>query len=128
MSSSRRVYWFAGWFVFVCAVSAAHGMKKVEQSEAGPPRPPVPAIETLQLDPPALTLDVTRVPLRSITGEPVAIDALVAGTLVGLRNAHGDTIGLGTLERAEHHTVTLATHASPADIASVTIGETTRGG
>ena len=76
----------------------------------------------------AVALDATRVALRSVAGEPVAIETLVPGTLVGVRGAGGETIALGTIERAEHHTVTLTTHASPADIASVTIGETTRGG
>src|SRR5579884_1530010 len=38
----------------------ARAMKKAEQAEAGPPKPPVPAIEFLKLEPASLTLDDGR--------------------------------------------------------------------
>src|SRR5689334_3356627 len=60
MSSARTLCCLVAMFALICAVSPARGMKKAEQAEAGPPKPPVPAIETLQLEPPTLTLDDGR--------------------------------------------------------------------
>lgn len=78
----------------------------------------------------AITLDATRVPLRSVAGDAVALDALVVGTLVGVRDAAGGSLALGAIEGVDsaRQTLTLTTPAAPARIASVTIGETTREG
>jgi polynucleotide 5'-hydroxyl-kinase GRC3/NOL9 len=74
-----------------------------------------------------LTLDARRVALRSITGAPVALAALVPGTLVGLRDADDRTLALGVITAADpaHGTVAVRTVAARGDVKTMTIGETT---
>jgi len=78
----------------------------------------------------ALTLDATRIALRSVTGDPVDVTAVTPGTLVGLVGARGETLAVGAIDGvdAAKQTLTVTSHARAADIASVTIGETTRTG
>jgi polynucleotide 5'-hydroxyl-kinase GRC3/NOL9 len=73
-----------------------------------------------------ITLDATRVALRAITGAPVALDAIVPGTLVGLRDADGRTVALGVVTEtdAPRGTLVVRTVAESADVKTVTIGET----
>jgi len=77
-----------------------------------------------------VALDARRVALRSVTGDSVDIATLAPGMLAGLHGPSGETLALGVIERAEPagQTVTVTTHARAADVASVTIGETTRTG
>jgi polynucleotide 5'-hydroxyl-kinase GRC3/NOL9 len=74
-----------------------------------------------------VTLDAGRVALHSVAGTPVALDALVPGTLVGLRDADGRTLGLGVVIAADtaRGTLVVKTRAARADITAITLGETT---
>jgi polynucleotide 5'-kinase involved in rRNA processing len=74
-----------------------------------------------------VTLEAGRVALHSVVGAPVALDALVPGTLVGLRDADGHTVALGVVLAvdAAHGTLVVKTSAARADITAVTLGETT---
>jgi polynucleotide 5'-kinase involved in rRNA processing len=45
-----------------------------------------------------ITVDATRVAVRSLTGEPATLDTLVAGTLVALHGEDGETLAIGLLE------------------------------
>jgi polynucleotide 5'-hydroxyl-kinase GRC3/NOL9 len=76
-----------------------------------------------------ITLDARRVAVRALGGAAVALEALVAGTLVALRGANDDTLGLGVVEAADPVAATLAvrTSATAANVATVTVGETTAG-
>ena len=75
----------------------------------------------------AITLDTTRVALRSITGEPVVVDAVMRGTLVAVRDARDVTLALGVVEGvvAGKGALTVRTHARATDVAGVTIGDLT---
>ena len=74
-----------------------------------------------------VTLDTARVALQSVAGAPVALDALVPGTLVALRDADDRTLGLGVILAADaaRGTFLVKTSAARGDIARVTLGETT---
>ena len=75
-----------------------------------------------------ITLDATRVAVRSVTGAPMTLDAVAAGTLVGLRGTDGTTVALGAIESVDHAQRTFAVRTTATDvsaIAAVTIGETT---
>ena len=74
-----------------------------------------------------VTLDATRVALRSVTGAPVAVEAVVPGTLVGLRDADDWTRALGVVIAADpaRGTVAVKTVAARGDVTTMTIGETT---
>ena len=78
----------------------------------------------------AVTLDATRVDVRSVVGAPVALETLLAGTLVALNAADGATLALGVIEAADpaRATLTLRTTHKGADVAAVVIGETTLAG
>jgi polynucleotide 5'-hydroxyl-kinase GRC3/NOL9 len=78
---------------------------------------------------PPLTLSTARVAVRAVGGEPFT-GALVAGTLVGLHDRDGATLGVGAIDRASagEETMTVIAHVRGTDVASVTIGETTLAG
>jgi polynucleotide 5'-hydroxyl-kinase GRC3/NOL9 len=74
-----------------------------------------------------VTLDAGRVALHSVAGAPVALDAVMPGTLVALRDAEDRTLGLGVILAADaaRGTLLVKTSAAHGDIARVTLGETT---
>ena len=78
----------------------------------------------------AVTLDATRLDLRSIVGAPVAVETLLAGTLIALKAADGATLALAVVEATDpaRATLTVRTTYKGADVATVMIGETTLGG
>lgn len=78
----------------------------------------------------AMTLEASRLTLRSASGAPLALDTLAPGVLVGLQDAGGATLALGVIEAADaaHETLTLRTPHTRADVATVVVGETTLAG
>jgi polynucleotide 5'-hydroxyl-kinase GRC3/NOL9 len=70
-----------------------------------------------------VTLDATRVAVRSLGGDHVPLDALVPGTLVALRADDG-TLALGVLEGADsaRGRLIVKTPRAATDVAAVTIG------
>ena len=75
----------------------------------------------------AVTLDAARIDLRSVVGAPVALETLIAGTLVALQAADGTTLALAVVEATDpaRATLTVRTTRTGADVATVVIGETT---
>jgi polynucleotide 5'-hydroxyl-kinase GRC3/NOL9 len=74
-----------------------------------------------------VTLDASCVALRSVTGAPVTLDAIVPGTLVGLRDAEDHPVALGVVTATDpaHGTLVVKTVAARGDVRTVTVGETT---
>lgn len=75
----------------------------------------------------ATTLEASRVTLRSASGALIALDTLVAGTLVALQDVDGATLALGVIDAAEaaHDTLTLRAPPTRVPVATVVVGETT---
>ena len=73
-----------------------------------------------------LTLDASRIAVRSLAGAPLALEQVTPGTIVALHDANGATLALGVVEAAEPAagTVTVRTTRAAAEVAAITVGET----
>jgi polynucleotide 5'-kinase involved in rRNA processing len=71
-------------------------------------------------------LEATHVALRSVTGAPVPLEALGAGTLVALRGGAGQLLALGVVEAVDAPGARLAVRTTATGaVVELTIGETT---
>jgi polynucleotide 5'-hydroxyl-kinase GRC3/NOL9 len=78
----------------------------------------------------SMTLDTSRIALRTVTGAPVAPETLAEGTLVALQGTNGDTLALAVIDATDlgRNRLTLRTTYAGASVAAVVIGETTLAG
>jgi polynucleotide 5'-hydroxyl-kinase GRC3/NOL9 len=69
-------------------------------------------------------LDLSQVALRNVRGVPVAGESALVGTLVGLENASGQTIGVGFITGADAAAARLTVHTAATEeaIAAVIVG------
>jgi polynucleotide 5'-hydroxyl-kinase GRC3/NOL9 len=75
----------------------------------------------------AITLDLGRVAVRSLAGEPVTLDTLVPGAVVALHAVGGEPLALGVVAGSDPtaRTLTVASTCSAREVVLVTVGETT---
>jgi polynucleotide 5'-hydroxyl-kinase GRC3/NOL9 len=72
-----------------------------------------------------IVLDTSRVTLRSLRGEPVALADVVRGAVVALHDARGDALALGVVDGVDRDAGTLTVHTTRGarEVKSVTVGE-----
>ena len=68
-----------------------------------------------------------RVPVRSVTGESLSLENIAVGAIAALHGSSGDTLALGVVDAVDiaAGTLTVRTTRDEADVAAVTVGETT---
>jgi polynucleotide 5'-hydroxyl-kinase GRC3/NOL9 len=75
------------------------------------------------------TVDAADVRVISLRGEPVELASVAPHTMVGLENAHGETLGVGLIEEIDTRrgTLSLQTTCAEERFASVRVGEVLAG-
>jgi polynucleotide 5'-hydroxyl-kinase GRC3/NOL9 len=72
-----------------------------------------------------VVLHTSRVALRSLRGEPVALADIARGVVVALHDEHGGTLALGVVAGVDHDAGTLTVHTTRGarEVKGVTVGE-----
>ena len=72
-------------------------------------------------------LALARVVVRSITGEPLSPENIAVGAIAALHASNGETLALGVVDSVDvaAGTLTVRTTRNAAEVAAVTVGETT---